>query len=61
MSKHTVDEFTQDKIFENGGHGAFDRLVHIGEENLRLSMNREGLLVLIMLRLILLYSRSATK
>ena len=35
MSKHTVDEFTQDKIFENGGHGAFDRLVHIGEENLR--------------------------
>ena len=35
MSKHTVDEFTQDKIFENGGYGAFDRLVHIGEENLR--------------------------
>ena len=35
MGKHTVDEFTQDKIFESGGYGAFDRLVHIGEENLR--------------------------
>ena len=34
MSKHTVDEFTQDKIFETAGYGAFDRLVHIGEENL---------------------------
>lgn len=40
MSKHTVDEFTQDKIFENGGHGAFDRLVHIGEENLRVEYDQ---------------------
>lgn len=40
MGKHTVDEFTQDKIFENGGHGAFDRLVHIGEENLRVEYDQ---------------------
>ena len=36
----SIDRFTQDKLFENGGQGAFDRLVHIGEENLRVEYDQ---------------------
>lgn len=57
----SIDRFTQDKLFENGGQGAFDRLVHIGEENLRVEYDQEGLLDLIMLRLIQLFSRYAIR